>query len=450
VGPDGQVMFDLVAEIVQRRSVKSRDGRRGFDFYGGATAILDPRGRVRYVIRKSVLDGERLRRQRDFIGGDGRSFFGNGPGNAMLPEPKMLLRLHDATRPKFFSTPARRIATRELPVGGAAQKAFFLLRRGSEGAAVTLLKACLNEWVARSRSLSPAPAPAPAPALDDTPFFDAATEQAVSRLQFSAGITVDGIVGPATWAMIGRELRERGANVVSGLGPASGVEPASGLGRAADVPPWIRHLLINDAATASLREIDVASATALYEFGYGMLSPSGLEGLTFLMKSIAADEAVTDLRWGAYMLATVKHECADTWQPIEEFGKGAGRTYGRPEIVVDRQGGQHQNRYYGRGYVQLTWKDNYLALGRAIGQGDALLIQPELALTPAVAYRVMSIGMRQGLFTGKKLASYIAAGRADYVGARRIINGTDQAQRIAGYARQLETVLLASVRGEGI
>jgi putative chitinase len=40
-----------------------------------------------------------------------------------------------------------------------------------------------------------------------------------------------------------------------------------------------------------------------------------------------------------------------------------------------------------------------------------------------------------GMFTGKKLSDYIKPGKApDYVGARAIINGTDKAKLIAGYA----------------
>jgi hypothetical protein len=67
VGPNGQVVFDLIAELSQVRTVRGTHESPGFDFYGGATVILDPHGRVRYVIRKRVTDGERLKRQRAFM-----------------------------------------------------------------------------------------------------------------------------------------------------------------------------------------------------------------------------------------------------------------------------------------------------------------------------------------------------------------------------------------------
>ena len=63
-GPDGQVLFDLVAEVIQRRWIGGNAGQDGSAFYGGATVIIDPHGRVRYVIRKSVLAEDRVERMR--------------------------------------------------------------------------------------------------------------------------------------------------------------------------------------------------------------------------------------------------------------------------------------------------------------------------------------------------------------------------------------------------
>lgn len=180
-----------------------------------------------------------------------------------------------------------------------------------------------------------------------------------------------------------------------------------------------------------------------YTAAFGALSQSRTDGLNALLAAAEGDTQITDIRWLAYMLATVKHECADTWKAIEEYGKGKGRKYGVPVTVTDPAGKTYTNVYYGRGYVQLTWDYNYRAMGTALG--NRLLYEPQLALDADVAYAVMSLGMRKGSFTGKKLSDYIGGGRCDYVNARRIINGTDQAQRIAGYATKLEQVLRASV-----
>lgn len=436
IGPSGQIVFDLVAEITQRRTVRGTPDEPGFDFYGGATAVLDPYGRLRYVVRKSVLDGERLRRQREFVKGPGNQMFGKGPANMLLPEPKLLLHLHDVTRPELQAPVTmqalatrpeeeRALAERVEPSSLEALSAQrYLLRTGDSHSTVRLLKACLNKYLS-----SPSKASRRQPGLDDSPLFDEPTERAVSRFQTVMGTLVDGVVGPLTWAMMGRALSY----------------DVTDLPMNAEATDWISNLLRNDPASTPLVGVDVASALDLYVYSYGELDDRQREGLSFLLRSVTADPALTDLRWAAYMLATVKHECADRWQPIEEFGKGAGRPYGNEVEARDSNGNVHRNRYYGRGYVQLTWVDNYLRVGRALGLDDQLMIRPDLALSQDIAYRIMSHGMRHGIFTGKRLATYIDGVKVDYERARRIINGTDQAARIARYANRFETVLVASV-----
>lgn len=75
VGPDGQLAFDVVAEISQRREVKGGGGYPTFDFYGGSTIIFGARGQVRYVITKSVTNNERLAAQRERAATDGVAVF---------------------------------------------------------------------------------------------------------------------------------------------------------------------------------------------------------------------------------------------------------------------------------------------------------------------------------------------------------------------------------------
>jgi hypothetical protein len=53
-------------------------------------------------------------------------------------------------------------------------------------------------------------------------------------------------------------------------------------------------------------------------------------------------------------------------------------------------------------------------------------------------------GMFEGWFTGKKLEDYIFGNTCDYVGARKIVNGTDRAETIAGYAEKFQSALLVA------
>lgn len=89
VGPDGQVVFDLVAEVTQRRRVRGDGG--AFDYHGGATVVLGPRGEVRYVIAKNVLNRERLARQREFLRGAGSRFWEEAGGERRPGKDRFLL-----------------------------------------------------------------------------------------------------------------------------------------------------------------------------------------------------------------------------------------------------------------------------------------------------------------------------------------------------------------------
>lgn len=94
------------------------------------------------------------------------------------------------------------------------------------------------------------------------------------------------------------------------------------------------------------------------------------------------------------MLATVKRECGAKMLPVAEIGKGRGKDYGEVIKVKDPASGQEkENVYYGRGLVQITWENNYKKVGREIGLGDKLFIDPDKALDFEVAYKVMSKGM---------------------------------------------------------
>lgn len=143
--------------------------------------------------------------------------------------------------------------------------------------------------------------------------------------------------------------------------------------------------------------------------------------------------ALTDLRWLAYMLATAFHETARTMQPIAEYGRGKGHKYGEPV---------NGKVYYGRGLVQLTWDYNYKKMGDLLKVD--LLSDPDLALNPGIAAKIMFEGMIRGTFTGRKLADYFTVPVTDFVGARKIINGTDRAELIAGYAKQFHGALVGS------
>lgn len=168
-----------------------------------------------------------------------------------------------------------------------------------------------------------------------------------------------------------------------------------------------------------------------YRTVFGPLrSQSQVDGIEALLGLMEADPW-PDIRDEAYFLATVKHECADTWQPITERGSRSyfDRYEGRKDLGNTQPGDGYLFR--GRGYVQITGRKNYERFG--------ISSSPESALDGKNAYVIAKRGMLEGLFTGKKLSDF-----SDYLNKRRTVNGMDQAEKIAGYARSLEGILRAA------
>src|SRR5215510_12362012 len=112
----------------------------------------------------------------------------------------------------------------------------------------------------------------------------------------------------------------------------------------------------------------------------GSMNQPQVDGQTALLDN--AEMLGWDDRWTAYLLATTFWETAQTMQPIAEYGKGKGKPYGVPA-------GPYGQVYYGRGYVQLTWLDNYQKQDQKLGLGGRLIKNADLALDQRIALQVI-------------------------------------------------------------
>jgi putative chitinase len=163
----------------------------------------------------------------------------------------------------------------------------------------------------------------------------------------------------------------------------------------------------------------------------------------------------------AYALGTAYHETNGTMQPIRELG-GPSYFFRMYDIGGSRPAKARElgnlapgdgARYCGRGYVQLTGKNNYVKADRklkALGilkPEESLVDNPDLAMRDDIAAAVMAYGMREGWFTSRDLDDDIPrAGLAtmqQFLRSRDIINGTDKADKIAREAMAFQAALQA-------
>lgn len=176
-----------------------------------------------------------------------------------------------------------------------------------------------------------------------------------------------------------------------------------------------------------------AQAQAVINAAPASLRPYADESVPLILRE--AERAGLTKEQTAYVLATVQHE-SGFGKHREEIASGAAYE-GRADLGNTQPG--DGVRYKGRGYVQLTGRNNYQAWSDRLGID--LVGNPALASEPETAAKILVLGMKDGTFTGRSLGDYINSGGQDYYNARRIVNGTDRADLIAGYAQNYLQVL---------
>jgi Chitinase class I len=142
----------------------------------------------------------------------------------------------------------------------------------------------------------------------------------------------------------------------------------------------------------------------------------------------------------AYILATARRESSGTWQPVREAPKCRSDEACRERVIGDllakrakaknkpvsenyARPAPNGNRYYGRGYIQLTFENNYCRADRLLKSGTQLHANPDEALEQRVAQTILVRGMLEGWYGSRKPLSYwINSESVDWINARNNVN----------------------------
>lgn len=132
---------------------------------------------------------------------------------------------------------------------------------------------------------------------------------------------------------------------------------------------------------------------------------------------------VTDVYHQAAILGNIERE-TNMGQYTEEISRGVGSEYG--------------TTYYGRGLIQITWKDNYERFGKYFKQdfvGNPGLVK-ELKWAIPIAVLGMTGTKGSPTFTGVKLSDFGSGASFDFVNSRKTVNGLDHAQEVADNSKR--------------
>ncbi|MDO9006089.1 MAG: glycoside hydrolase family 19 protein [Aquabacterium sp.] len=207
----------------------------------------------------------------------------------------------------------------------------------------------------------------------------------------------------------------------------------------------LQNYEINDEGTAAVTK------------GKTLLSEPMKAGLNHLLDSWEKF-GDADANRLAFVLGTVRRESMGTFEPVREAprcgsdegcreraigklladraaksGKSARANYALPDV--------NGQRFYGRGFVQITLRENYQKTGAKLGLD--LVSAPDKVLDPDIAGQILIRGMLEGWYGSKKpLSAYIDGDKVDRINARNNVNPHSPNKPItAAYAKEFGACL---------
>jgi len=243
-----------------------------------------------------------------------------------------------------------------------------MLKRGSSGSEVVELQKRLKE-----KGFDPG---------DIDGNFGDRTEAAVIAFQKSKNLLPDGIAGPETRLALGM---------------------TQGLGRAA-----ARELFTIDVVAKMFFDAPRRNIEKYLPLVLDALEEVGLGDRDMILMA----------------LATIRAETAG-FEPISEFRSRFNTSpNGHPFDLYDFRSDLGHGavgdgaKYKGRGFIQLTGRFNYQRHGEAIGLGNQLVENPDLANDPKIAARLLASFLKDAQRSIREALLV-----SDFRGARRAVNG---------------------------
>ena len=181
------------------------------------------------------------------------------------------------------------------------------------------------------------------------------TEEAVKAFQSKNGLTADGIVGPTTWAKIMGEAPQAAPVVSQPSAPIAPVGPLKLDKLKGHIPDAVIAMIPDTAA-----KFQINTPLRLAHF----LAQCGHESGGFKATSENLNYSAKGLM-GIFKKYFPTETLANAYQRNPQ--KIANKVYANRMANGDEASGDGF-KFRGRGYIQLTGKDNYTQFGKAIGE----------------------------------------------------------------------------------
>ncbi|MCM3874338.1 MAG: peptidoglycan-binding protein [Pyrinomonadaceae bacterium] len=235
--------------------------------------------------------------------------------------------------------------------------------------------------------------------------FGRATEAALIAFQLKRNLPADGKAGPQTLSAL-----QTNAGASAGAGTSTGAASSSSSASAATAT----------GAAPALAGITVEIVAKMFP---GTKVENIKANLPIVLRALA-DAGMADKNMVLMALGTIRAETA-SFRPINEGISKFNTTPGsHPFNLYDNRGDLGNkgvpdgDRFKGRGFIQLTGRANYKEHGEAIGLGNQLIDNPDLANDPDIAARLLV-----SFIKNKEQAIRKALSVGDLKKARKLVNG---------------------------